>query len=134
MNRAPRVVARDLAEAEAVLAAAAELGVPVILMSPPAAASTHGAAYFRELWAAAAEAQPAADFEGILDCGGAAGYAMAALAEGITGLRLDAPDDVLGRIRDMAAKSGARLDESNDAALEFSTSTDAALRDWLREG
>ncbi len=134
MNRAPRVVAGDLAEAEAVLAAAAELGVPVILMSPPAAAATHGAAYFRELWAAAAEARPAADFEGILDCGGAAGYAMAALAEGITRLRLDAPGDVLDRVRDMAAKSGARLDESNDAALEFSTSTDAALRDWLRGG
>ena len=98
------------------------------------AAATHGAAYFRELWAAAAEARPAADFEGILDCGGAAGHAMAALAEGIARLRLDAPDDVLGRVRDMAAKSGARLDESDDAALDFSTSNGAALRDWLRGG
>ena len=74
--------------AQAALAAAAEAGVPVVLVSAPWAAAAVGAPWFLAVVATARAAFPAVAAEAVLDCGDAPGLALAALRLGAGVVRL----------------------------------------------
>lgn len=128
-----RVIVHNLAQARAAIAAAETAGKPVTLMSTPGAAGYVGAPYWRELMAAAGADKAAVAVTAILDCGDKPGHALGALAEGIECVRVAASDDVLARIADIAARSGAALDTVDARALDLLDVKDAeaALRDWF---
>ena len=126
------VIVHNLDHARAAMSAAAELGVAVTLLSPPAAAYL-GAAVFRHMIAEAARGCPNLDYRAVLDCGGDAGLALGALREGIEVVRLQAAEDVRAKVADIAAQSGAALDEEPGPALDLAAVDDPveALRAWL---
>ena len=127
------VIVHTLDHARAAMTAAAELGVAVTLLSPPAAAAYLGAAVFRHMIAEAARGRPGVEYRAVLDCGGDAGLALGALAQGIEVVRLDAAEDVRAKVADIAAQSGAALDGETGPALDLAAEDDPeeALRAWL---
>lgn len=120
-----RIIVHDLSQAQAALGVANDLGVAVVLQSPPAAAGCHGPGVFRDL--------PV-----VLDCGDAPGHALAALRAGVKRIRLRGPSDVLARVADIAGQYGAVLDDDDEPALDLERvppARRAALcRDWLLAG
>ena len=130
------VIVHNLAHARAALAAAAGLGVPVTLLSPPGAAASLGVGYFAAMVEAARRAVPGAAATAILDCGDAPGLALAALRHGIPAVRVQAPARARARIADIAAQSGAALVSGRIAALDLAKSDEplAACRAWLGRG
>ncbi len=126
-----RIVVHSLAQAEAAVAVAAELGVDVTLVSPPAAAGYLGPAWWLALLAQAGVGSEAA----VLDCGDAPGHALAAMRAGVRRLRVEAAADVLARLGGIAAARGARLDADAAPALDLGPLPPgrwaAACRDWL---
>ena len=134
---APRaVIVHSLADAVAALRAARALGVPVVLRSAPAAAGYAGPAWFRELAAAATEAFPDVAFVASLDCGAAAGDALAALRAGVTTIRFRGARPVRDKIVAIARRCGARIDQDHHKALDLQGLADpeAACRAWLAGG
>jgi hypothetical protein len=127
------VIVHNLEHARAALSAAAELGVAVTLLSPPAAAAYLGAAVFRHMIAEAARDCPGLDYRAVLDCGGDPGLALGALREGIQVVRLKATEEVRAKVADIAAQSGAALDETTGPALDLAAVDDPgeALKAWL---
>ena len=127
------VIVHNLDHARAAMAAAAELGVALTLLSPPAAAAYLGAAVFRHMIAEAARDHPGVEFRCVLDCGGDAGLALGALRQGIEVVRLGATKEVRAKVADIAAQSGATLDEEAGPALDLAAVDDPgeALRAWL---
>lgn len=105
----PVVVVHDIGHARAALAAARNAGRPVVLASPPGAAATLGPMVFRELVAAARDAEPGARSLAVLDCGDAAGLALAAVRAGVEAVSLEAPDEVRARVADIAEGAGTWL-------------------------
>lgn len=97
----------DLPGAVAALKAAGAR--PLILMASQETAALMGAAWFKALLDAAAEAVPDASFSGILDCGAAAGRAMEALELGILDVVFTGPSDVAEKLAAIAGARGARL-------------------------
>ena len=130
-GRAVIVHSRD--HALAAFAAADGLGAAVTLRSAPGAAAYLGASVFRDMVAEAALAFPDVPFTAVLDCGNDPGLALNALRQGIKALRLDASADVRRRVADIAAQTGAMLDENAAPALDLFAvaDTEAACRDWL---
>ncbi len=117
-----RIVVHDHAQARTALAAAAELGVAVTLQSPEGAAGYLGPGYFRGL-------------DVVLDCGDAPGLALGALRAGVKRIRLRASPEVLIKVADIAAQSGAILDRENGPGLDLAAVPPsrwaAACRAWL---
>jgi len=131
---APVIVIHNLAHARAALAAAAEAGVPVTLISAPAAAAYLGAAVFREIVATARREVPGAEATAVLDCGDARGLALNALRHGLKAVCLKAPADVLARVADIARQLDAVvLERVEGPALDLLDAADplAACRQWL---
>lgn len=133
---APAVLVRSLADARAALEAAAETGGVVRLESAPEAAAAGGPAWFAALVRAAAEEVPGARFEAVLDCGDAAGHAMAGLRAGLGIVRFTGRADVRRRLAGIAAKEGARIEGARRArALDLDAvparDRAAVLRRWL---
>jgi hypothetical protein len=126
------VIVHNLEHARAALSAADELGVAVTLLSPPAAAYL-GPAVFRHMIAEAARGHPGLDYRSVLDCGADPGLALGALREGIQAVRLRAAEEVRAKVADIAAQSGAALDETTGPALDLAAVDDPkeALRAWL---
>ena len=108
-NLKPQIVVYALADARAALAAAAECGTSITLVSPAGAAAFGGPAWFRELMAQAHDAVPAAAFDSVLDCASEAGLAMAAIREGVDAICIDGPSDVRAKIQDIATQSGCAI-------------------------
>ena len=127
------VIVHSLDHARAALAAADGLGAAVTLRSAPGAAAYLGASVFRDMVAEAALAFPDIPHTAVLDCGNDPGLALNALRHGVEALRLDAPADVRRRVADIAAQSGAVLDEDATTALDLFAvaDADAACRAWL---
>ena len=105
-NRRVAVVG-SLAEARAVLSAAA--GRPVVLVSPPRAASNLGVGFFWALIDAARAEYPGAAVEAVMDCGDAPGFALSALRMGFTTIVLGGDPRARARVAALARASGARL-------------------------
>ncbi len=133
----PRAITvHNLDHACCALKAAAELGVPVTLLSPPHGAGYLGAEYFLSLAAHATAEYPDAEASWILDCGDAPGLALGALRQGCTAIRFTGPAAVRKKIADIAAQSGAAIDNRRYQVLDLLTADDAlgAARAWLGGG
>ena len=128
------VVVHDLAQACAALAAAAEAGVTVTLRSAPGAAGSLGAPLFLAMIAAARSAVPAAPAPAVVvDCGDAAGHAMAALRAGAPAVRVRLTEPAHSRVAQLAARYGATMDTAVGPVLDLCDRRDslAACREWL---
>ncbi len=131
--RGRAIIVHSLDHAKAALSAAAELGVPVTLRSAPGAAAYLGAAVFRDMIAEAVRTCPGVALTAVLDCGDNPGLALNALRQGIIVVRLDAAADVTSRVADIAAQSGAAVDEERDSVLDLLDTADfrGACLAWL---
>ncbi len=123
----------SLTDAEAACAAAADLGVPLLLVSAPGAAASAGAGWFGAVVARAAARHPSVAITAVLDCADRPGDALAALSAGIATVLFTGRADVAERLADIAAQRGARLLTWLPAALVLRGVRDPrrACRDWL---
>ncbi len=123
----------SLAEARAACAAAAELGVPLLLVSAPGAAAYAGAGWFRAVIARAAALHPSVEMAAVLDCADRPGDALGALSAGIAALLFTGRADVAARLADIAARSGTRLLTNLPEPLDLRGVRDPqrACREWL---
>lgn len=126
-------VIHGLDHARAALRAAAATGRPVALWSAPGAAGFMGAPMFREIVKAASAEFPDVDAVGILDCGGGAGYALAALRHGIQALKVDLPPPTAAKIAAIAEGVGASVVGERPVALDLADCPEpvAACRAWM---
>ncbi|MBI1986076.1 MAG: hypothetical protein HYW28_10095 [Rhodospirillales bacterium] len=130
------VIVHDLDDARAAVAAAAEFGLASLtLRSAPDAARYLGASVYRDIVRAACRAYPGVAVTAVFDCGADPGLALGALRHGLKVIRLSVAGKARDRIADIAAQSGARLDNSDadQPALDLLDAEDrgAALRTWL---
>lgn len=133
----PLIVIHTIAHARTALAAAADVGRPVTLVSAPGAAAYLGATVFREMVAAAARETPGATVTAMIDCGEDAGLALNALRHGLKAIRLRAGPAAMAAVADIAGQMGAVIDPAPEApALDLLDRLDApaACRAWLRGG
>lgn len=123
----------SLAEAGAAGAAAAELGVSLLLVSAPGAAASAGAGWFRQVVGRTATLHPSVEVTGVLDCADRPGDAMGALSAGIGVVLFTGRADVAARLADIAERSGARLLTTLPEPLDLRGVRDPqrACRDWL---
>lgn len=105
----PAVVVHTAAQAMAALASLPPSGPGVLLLSPPGAAGSMGAAWFLALVEAAAAAHPARPYRAVLDCADAPGHALAALRAGARTLVLDPACPAFARVATAAEEVGAEL-------------------------
>ncbi|AWK85540.1 hypothetical protein [Azospirillum thermophilum] len=120
-----------LAEAQAAFDAAAALGRPLVLLSPPGA----GALWFRKLLETAAAARPGLSVAGVFDCGDRAGDAQGALAAGLRLLLFRGHPGAAARLADVAARVGGRVLTDLPPPLDLRGVRDprAACRAWLSD-
>ncbi len=136
MNDRP-IIVHSLEDAKMALGVAAELDVPLILQSAPGAGRYLGASVFRDMVDEAAGPTPPVAVTCIFDCGDDPGLALGALRLGLKVIRTDVTGEAKDRLAQIAARTGARLDESDAApVLDLSQLEDkeAALKTWLAEG
>jgi hypothetical protein len=100
------ILVRDWRETEAALRAARSEGTAPTLITPPGAASFQGAGYFRALQDRARREFPDVPFKLIVDCGDAAGHALACLRAGVKLIAMEPPND---KVADIARQMGAEL-------------------------
>ncbi len=103
------VIVHNLTQTQAALRASARTGRTLVLNSAPGAAQFLGTGYFLAMIAAARRLVPGAASVALLDCGSAAGLALAALASGAEAIRLEAPPALLEKIDQIARLRGAAL-------------------------
>jgi hypothetical protein len=100
------VLVRDWREVKAALAAARANGEAPTLVTPENAAAFYGAGYLAALQERAQREFPDVAFTLIVDCGEAAGYALACLRAGVRRISMSEPNE---KIADIARKMGAEL-------------------------
>ena len=127
------VVVHDLDQARIALTAARAAGKPITLLSAPAAASAVGPAWFATLVRTARAEFPELEVEAILDCGRAAGRAMAALQTGFSGIVFTGSQSVLLKLADIGEDRRCTLYDMRPDALDLMAEKDpaAACRAWL---
>lgn len=127
------VIVHDFDHARAALDAASELGVSVLLLSAPGAASYLGAGYFQAMVEQARAEYPSVPAPAILDCGDRPGLALAALRQGIEIVRFTGRGTAAAKIADLARKYGGEVRNDAPPALDLLDEPDpvAACRDWL---
>ncbi len=129
------VTIHDLRQARAAVAAAAEVGRPVTLLSAPGAAGTVGPAWFVALVEQAHASRPETTITGVLDCGGMPGHALAALRHGLKTICYDGPG--FDAIAAIAAAMNAVVARERPPALDLIDVIDdpadlqEACRQWL---
>ncbi|NKB50411.1 MAG: hypothetical protein GKS02_13720 [Alphaproteobacteria bacterium] len=132
----PQIVIYALADACAALAAAAEHGTAITLVSPAGAAAFAGPTWFRAVVTQAGAQVPSAKFDCALDCAGDAGLAMAAIREGVPAICFNGPDAARCKIEDIAAQSGcaiASIDYESALNLDQCAEPLATCRAWLAQ-
>ena len=130
-GRAVRVC--GLAEAQAAAQAARDQGHPLLLVSVAGAGGSAGAGWWRALSDRLAGEFPGLAITAVLDCGDAAGDALAALRAGVRDFAFTGPVAVAARLEAMAEATGARLWRSLPPALDLRHHRHpaAALAQWL---
>lgn len=108
----PAIVVYGLADARAAATAAAALDVAVTLRIPAAVAAGLGADVIGSLFARLRAEVPEARITAAIDCADAPGLALALLRRGIDRVRVDAGEEARRRVADIAARSGAALDDA----------------------
>ena len=133
-SRAARaIIVHHLDHARAALAAAAACERPVTLLSAPGAAGYAGAPWFLELVARAADEQPQAEWNAVLDCADRPGHVLAALRQGASAIRFSGSKATAAKLAAIAEHYGARLETGRIKALDLRGEADplAACRTWL---
>jgi hypothetical protein len=126
----PAVVVHGLADAQRAL----RVGRPVTLLSAPGAALFAGCLWWRALVAAARAAHPATPAQDVLDCGDAAGQAMAALRAGQRLLILDPACPAFATVRSAAKTLGAIVLAARPPALDLADpAAQRRLARWLAD-
>ena len=117
-------------------AIAQDLGAAITLISAPDAVSSLGPTWFRNIVRSLEQAYPDVDMEAVLDCGDAAGYALAALRAGVKTIRFSGRPTTAKKIDDMAGTYGARLVKLSSRVLDprREREPEAALRNWIGNG
>ena len=118
MNDRP-IIVHSLEDAKTALGVAAEIGVPLILQSAPGAGRYLGASVFKDMVDEAAGPTPPVAVTCIFDCGDDPGLALGALRLGLKVIRTDVTGETKDRLAQIAARTGARLDESDAAPQAF---------------
>lgn len=113
----PAVTVHSLAGAEAALSAAGPRGV--VLLSAHGAAGFGGPAWFLALAAEAARRHPDVTHRVALDCGDAAGTALAALRAGARLLVLDGENPSFGAVAAAAEEIGAEVWPGRPVSLDL---------------
>ncbi len=113
---------------------AREMGTPLFLLSAAGAAAYMGPAWFLALIRQTQERFPEADIQGALDCEAYAGYALAALRQGVktiiyNGPAFDAIADIASQIDAFVLK--ARPESLDARVAEASGSLEDAIRQTL---
>lgn len=125
----------NLDQAEAALQAAQSLDTRVTLLSAPDAAASVGPGWFDAVVALASQRVPEAEFDAVLDCGAAAGDALAALRHGVKVIRYSGANQVA--ISEIAEQQGAFVLQERPVSLDLSDAAQAgqdlatACREWL---
>ncbi|WP_188260072.1 hypothetical protein [Azospirillum tabaci] len=122
-----------LTDADAACSAAADLGVPLLLVSAPGAAASAGAGWFREVIARAAARHPSVAMTAVLDCADRPGDALGALSAGVDVILFTGRTDVAERLADIAAQRGSSLLTALPEGLDLRAVRDPrrACREWL---
>lgn len=107
----------SLDHGRAVLMAARDTGTTVRLVSPQA--SQAGIGWWRELVRLLREEFPSVRFDAVLDCGPAAGLALAGIRAGAETVRLTVDSPVLAKIASIAEQAGTRAEFGGDDALDL---------------
>jgi len=130
------VVVHSRVHVEAALAVAADLGVPVLLLTAPGAADYAGPGMLLAMLARPAVRQPGADAVAAIDCADAPGRVLAALEAGWKHLLFTGDPAMAARLADACRQGGATLAASRPEALDLALHPDpiAACRAWLRPG
>lgn len=97
---------RDWRTTEAALRAARDGGTAPTLVTPPDAAAFYGAGYLAALQDKARGEFPDVPFRLVVDCGDAAGYALACLRAGVKLISMEPPNE---KVADIARQMGAEL-------------------------
>ena len=97
---------RDWRQMEAALRTAREDGTSPTFVTPEDAASFYGAGYLAALQDRAHKDFPDVSFTFVIDCGDAAGHALAGLRAGVKVISMDPMND---KIADIARQMGAAL-------------------------
>jgi hypothetical protein len=105
-----RIIVHSLEQARAAVAAAAELGVGVTLVSAAGAGGYAGPLWFTALVDAARHDHPDAAVTAVLDCADEAGTALAALRAAVKQVRFTGPEPVRSRLAEIAAALGAAIE------------------------
>lgn len=112
----PAIVVHGLPQALAALAAAAELGMAVTLISASDAAGYAGPGWFRAVIERACAEYPDVEAVAVLDCGDSPGLALAALRDGAKLIRF--AGGTAAKIADIAAQYGAAVIEARPPAFD----------------
>ena len=126
-------VVHSLKHAEIALKVADSLGQNITLLSATNAAAFMGAGIFQEIAVQAIANHPNVNAKVILDCGTDAGWALNALRNGVKNVRLQAPNNVMKKVADIAMQQNASLDTGKEDNLDLATvnNLEKACRTWL---
>lgn len=113
------VIVHSLEQAKAAVAAAAELGRPVTLLSAEGAAGTVGALWFRELVIQARAEHPDVEISAILDCADQPGRVLGALRHGLKHLRFTGKKSTAATLQAMAEHYDAEIITRKIPALDL---------------
>lgn len=135
-NSSAAFVVHNLVDAKRALEIATTAGANVTLLSPPSAASTLGPRVFNEMIRAAMTDIDcgAIDVDAVVDCGDAAGPALRAIKHGSQHIACSAPSNVMRKIEDIAAASGARVRSTTPPAINLGNCdlSDMELIAWVK--
>jgi len=122
-----RIIIHSLADAQAALAAAEALAVPVTLVSAEGAGGYVGALWFKAVIETATAKHPTFAATAVLDCAGEAGTVLNALRHGIKRVRFAGSAAALKRLKEIARACGAEIESGRrPAALDLLRERDAA--------
>jgi hypothetical protein len=129
------VIVHGLEEATAALAAAAQAGGGVTLLSAPGAAGFAGCGWWRAMVAASRAVAPDVPVEDVLDCGDLAGIAVEALHAGCRAIVFTGDDAQAGPLGALSAACGARVLRAAPPALDLALpGARRRLAAWLVPG
>jgi hypothetical protein len=121
------VVVLDWQQVKALLEAGGAGGRTLTLVTPRAAAETYGAGYLGALQDRADQEFPDVAFTLIVDCGDAAGYAMACLRAGVRTVSLQGAPEIVAKVADIARQKGAAVVERPAQPLDLAAALAALL-------
>jgi hypothetical protein len=135
VTRRAAFLARDLGQARPAVAAGAEAGAPILILTPEDSAAALGTLWSQELAAHLRRDFPQADLIVAFDCGDRAALAHEALRAGAEAVCFTGPEEQARGLAEVAAALGKRLLRSRPPALDLSRISPkgraAAAKAWL---